>query len=205
MNDAPVSCLGNDPSNLLNCTGTPAAANGNTITTHSLSNAGTGTIGGFIKIERQSPAGAWTDVTMEILNYGIAGRNLIGGGCNDPTPNAILRIERLRDNALAACNYITNQLNAAGAANAGPASLKSTDYWPNALFDPREGLQRDNAPANGNLPLGGVMYYIALDVTNLCRNGSTAPRRMPRGRGPTRLATTASQYISRIAATTATR
>ena len=65
----------------------------------SLSNAGTGPLGGFIKIERQTRDGAWHDVTMEILNYGIGAPKQAGGAlCSDPTPNAIIRLQRLRDN-----------------------------------------------------------------------------------------------------------
>ena len=58
----------------------------------------------------------------------------------------------------------------------------STDYEPNVLFDPREGLMRDTAPAGFNVPLGGVMHYINLDVANLTRwFGAVAPytARMP--------------------------
>ena len=42
-----------------------------------------------------------------------------------------------------------------------------SDCWPNVLFDTREALQRDTAPAGSNVILGGVMYYITLDVANL--------------------------------------
>ena len=67
--------------------------------TDALSSAQTGTIGGFLKIELQDTNKAWRDVTMEILNYGIGGPNLDGPAiCADPTPNAILRFQRLRDN-----------------------------------------------------------------------------------------------------------
>ena len=55
-----------------------------TISTNSVVTQGAAQIGGFIKIERQSSAGVWTDVTLEILNLGIAGRNLEGTDCGDP-------------------------------------------------------------------------------------------------------------------------
>jgi hypothetical protein len=107
---------------------------------------------------------------MEILNYGIAGPNLAGQICADPTPNAILRIERLRDNQI-------NGANGGGCNYAG--STVATDYWPNALFDTREALVRDPDPGGGagNLRLGGVMHYISLDTRNLTRwlNGLVAP------------------------------
>ena len=88
-----------NPNTLPGCTLSNALAAGDyTITTASHSTAGTGTIGGFLKVERQNADTTWTDVTMEILNYGIADRNLIDSGdgtvCGDPTPNAILRIQR---------------------------------------------------------------------------------------------------------------
>jgi hypothetical protein len=108
----------------------------------------------------QDNTGVWRDVTMEILNYGIGERNLAGANCGDPTPNAILRIQRLRDNS-GTCHY-------AGSTNAA-------DYWPQTLFDPREALLRDLAPVDGNgnvlrdVVLGGVMHYVALDVRNLTR------------------------------------
>ena len=159
-----VTCLGwtNQPSlRLTNCTGVPATnAGAGVITTGALQARDSGTIGGFIKIDMQDTTGLWRDVTMEILNYGIGAVNLAGANCGDPTPNAILRIQRLRDNA-GTCHY-------AGTTNAA-------DYWPQTLFDPREGLLRDIAPtdANGNVlrdvMIGGVMHYIALDVRNLTR------------------------------------
>src|SRR5207245_4522597 len=82
-------------------------------------------ITGFIKIEIQigynPPCGKWQDVTQEILKLGIAGRNLNPGlvitsatqfpnepplpglqiapsACADPNPDAIIRLERVRDN-----------------------------------------------------------------------------------------------------------
>ena len=127
--------------------------------TDALSTAQTGTIGGHIKIEEQDANGAWTDITMQILNYGIGGSNLEGQVCADPTPNAILRIQRLRDNGGG-----TPTTNGGGCNYAG--SVNASSYRPNVLFDAREGLQRDVAPAGANVILGGVMYYIAIDATN---------------------------------------
>jgi hypothetical protein len=108
---------------------------------------------------------------MEILNYGISGPNLAAGGaiCADPTPNAILRIQRLRDNTV-------NGANGSGCNYAGSTSAQ--DHWPNVLYDQREALQRDNnVPAANDLRLGGVMHYIALDANNLRRwiLGAEAP------------------------------
>src|SRR5260370_42050217 len=74
---------------------------------------------GFIKIDAQtsygSPCGSYTDVTKEILSLGYAGRNLYPvsltppqlpgrpgaqiapSTCLDPHPNAVIRLERVRD------------------------------------------------------------------------------------------------------------
>jgi hypothetical protein len=156
-----VTCAGYDttlnPQRFQACNVSATIAANASLTTSALSNAGVSTIGGFIKIERQDPAGNWQDVTMEILNWGIAGGNLSGKACGDPTPNAILRIQRLRDNNEAAawpgvsCSY--------------SALFRPVDYWPNVLFDAREAVFRDTAV--GTLRLGGVMHYIALDADNL--------------------------------------
>ena len=63
---------------------------------------GTPLLTGFIKVERQNAAGVWLDVTLEILNLGIASRQWPDPAdglpnCAEPWPNAILRIQRLRD------------------------------------------------------------------------------------------------------------
>jgi hypothetical protein len=151
-----VTCTGNTPVTFTGCNNVPAAVAGDTITTGALSSADTGVIGGYLKIELQDTTAAWRDVTMEILNWGISGPNLAGTPCGDPTPNAIVRIQRLRDNGNAAvCTY-------AGSVNAA-------DHWPNVLFDAREALQRDVNPATTNVILGGVMHYVALDVANLSK------------------------------------
>ena len=76
----------------------PAPANGWVISTNQPLPLNTTQIGGFIKIERQNAAGVWTDVTMEILNLGIADNNQEGELCGDPNPNAVIRLQRHRDN-----------------------------------------------------------------------------------------------------------
>ncbi len=86
-----------------------------TIASNSVQTTGAAQIGGFIKIEKQDSAGVWTDVTMEILNFGIADRNQEGTICNtaspDPNPDAILRFQRLRDNG-GACDYFPEHRSA---------------------------------------------------------------------------------------------
>lgn len=149
--------------NLTGCNVPVDIANLATLTTANHSNAGTGTIGGFLKVERQAADGTWNDVTMEMLNYGMADRNIVlgvgganvgGTSCGDPTPNAIIRLQRLRENNWASCP---------------PSNNVSTDFWPNTLYDTREGVLRDAAPAGGLLALGGVIHYVNLDVQNLAQ------------------------------------
>jgi hypothetical protein len=158
-----VSCTGYEAtpaqvsSRFTGCSGvTASVANGSRFTNHHLTAAGTPNIGGFIKIEKQNTAGVWTDVTATILGYGISGPNLGGGQCADPSPNAILRIQRLRDNAKAVggtCEYA--------------GSPSPSDHWPNVLFDAREALMRDINLHATDVTVGGTMHYIAIDVDNL--------------------------------------
>jgi hypothetical protein len=161
----PANCLGYDtataPKQFKNCTGVAAAPAANAqVSNGHLTDVGTNSMGGYIKIEKQGPEDTWTDVTMEILNLGIgAGSQLAGGAavCTDATaaPNAVLRIQRLRDNG-AACNY--------------SGSTNPADWWPNVLFDTREGNLRDeNATTDMSVEFAGVMHYIGLDVANLKR------------------------------------
>jgi hypothetical protein len=145
------------------------------------------TITGCIKIEYQvNPGGAWVDVTHTILNLGLAGKNInpttgvaapllaslpaaqvaaqgpSGGGvvpvpCVNPSLNAIIRLARVRDNPSVptanGCGTIT-------------AASPSTDFWPNVLYDTREGVDRATAAA-GPITAQGVMNYVELDAKNL--------------------------------------
>ncbi len=157
-----VTCAGNNDAatQFTTCAGiTAAVPAGTTISTNALSNAGTSLINGFIKIEKKDAAGVWSDVTTEILNLGIASKNQWPVPCAgaDPNPTAIIRLQRMRDNADGNCAYYRNSLN-------------SNDYWPNALYDTREGLQRDSTPiASTAIALGGVVHFVELDVSNLRR------------------------------------
>jgi hypothetical protein len=134
---------------------------------------------GYILIERKtnSETGPWVDVTNEILNLGVTGRNQTNGvsevphgntgACGNPAnaapnPNAIIRIQHVRD-VLNAAAFRPCGFDAGGA-----ISTDATDYWPNVLFDPREGALRDSIPENQlNVSLGGLMHYVELDVRNL--------------------------------------
>jgi hypothetical protein len=154
-------------------------------------------IKGFIKIEIQpfSSAGGCTtfrDVTKEILALGYAGRNVYpvngvlpptlpalptsqviegtfpGTPCPEPHPNAVIRLERIRDNP-------SNQAATSGCgtvAAGGVVPLNPTDYWPNVIFDTREGARRGATPPgpyNNMVALGGTMHYVELDIKNLAR------------------------------------
>src|SRR5258705_257358 len=123
-------------------------------------------ITGFIKIDAQtsygSPCGSYTDVTKEILSLGYAGRNLnpvsltppqlpglpgaqIGlSACLDPHPNAVIRLERVRDNPSKFA------ISAGCGVTATIVPPNPSDYWPNALYDTREGYNREPQPALKN-------------------------------------------------------
>jgi hypothetical protein len=79
----------------------------------------------------------------------------------------VIRLERVRDNP---SNYAT----ATGACGVSATSVPPlpSDYWPNALFDTREGYNRETppvAPFNSAVTLGGIMNYIELDVNNAAK------------------------------------
>ena len=170
-------------------------------------------IKGFIKIEIQTaygnPCGTWKDVTLEVLSYGYAGRNVNpwsgltaaqygsnepilglpgaqvgpptgGSACQDVHPNAIIRLERVRDNPANWTNTPPTTNSHCGVTNsATPATqmypTNPADYWPNALFDTREGTLRDVSPTGSlgginysqMVTLGGVMQYVELDAKNV--------------------------------------
>jgi hypothetical protein len=181
----------------MNAAGTtpvPLAASGATGTAYNPADgywqaSGVPIITGYIKIDAQSPygspCGGYIDVTREILGLGYAGRNtnpvslapptlpaLPGAqvppsACPDPHPNAIIRLERVRDNP-------SNYASATGPCGVGAGIVPPlpSDYWPNALFDTREGYNRETPPAapfNSRVTLGGIMNYVELDVNNLSR------------------------------------
>jgi hypothetical protein len=105
-------------------------------------------IDGYIKIEMQDADHNWTDVTSEILNLGMTGRDTTGV-CSDQA-NSILRVQRIKDSP-------SNCSNSNG-----------RKYWPNVLYDAREGNFRDNvSTSQTTVYLGGVIHYIELDVANL--------------------------------------
>ena len=62
--------------------------------------AGTPLLGGFIKIEMQTAPNTWVDVTQEIFDLGITGRNLLVNGCADPSDDAVIRLQRVKDDGI---------------------------------------------------------------------------------------------------------
>ncbi len=160
-----VTCTGTSTSSpngtrFTGCSNVPATTSGASVTyavnTGYRSAAGTGTIGGFIKIEMQDTARVWHDVTNEVLAHGIAGKSLSIGGCAEPNADAIIRLERVRDN-LGTCGTTS--------------SVERQDpltYMPLSLFDTREGVVRDTS-AGTQVYLGGAMHYVMLDVANLSK------------------------------------
>ena len=129
-------------------------------------------------------------MTAEILAFGVTGRNLGNGtmntafngsngqnatanGClgTEPQANAIIRIQRVKDrpSTNSGVNAVTYKYDCA-VTTAGLMSPVSSDYWPLALYDTREGLRRDESATDPtNLYPAGVMYYVELDTNNLAR------------------------------------
>jgi hypothetical protein len=112
------------------------------------------------------------------------------GTCLDPHPNAVIRLERIRDNP-SSVPFASGKLGVpnsnlplrstvAQVCGVDPATgqilagwtPQPSDFWPNALFDTREGYNREPtplAPFNNRVTLGGIMNYVELDVNNLAR------------------------------------
>jgi hypothetical protein len=209
LNTYPAASLGNIPiaESAVGASYSPAPGNG-----YWTSVTNTPLVTGYIKIEIQTAyavapnaCGTYKDVTAEVLAFGITGKNInpsngyatygssflptlpgaqlpyqgTGAACADPSTNAIIRLQRVRDNPS------TGAAHDCGFAASGAASTVASDYWPNALFDTREGNLRDIDPSNyptstvklngvtysyDNMPTpGGVMDYTELDITNLAK------------------------------------
>ena len=122
--------------------------------------AGTALTGGVILINKQDVDGVWSDVTNEILALGVSGKNLWNGSCgNDPHLNAVIRLQRVKEGT-------TTGSGCGSAATSAPR----TDFWPNTLYDAREGLRRDNESTSQNdMYLGGIIHYVEFDVNNYRR------------------------------------
>ncbi|HKM81704.1 MAG TPA: hypothetical protein VJY15_12160 [Candidatus Acidoferrum sp.] len=103
--------------------------------------------------------------------------------CQDPHPWAVIRLQRIRDNPSSVAVQTGNISihnpkisTAAQACGVDPATgtvlagwnPQSYDFWPNVLFDSREGTLRDTLISAANLPtLNGSMQYIEIDGKNL--------------------------------------
>jgi hypothetical protein len=163
VGEDPVSCTSYTTTQLTGCLWNGATLTANDpVYNGSTLGGNRSTIGGFLKIEKQNASGTWSDVTLELLNLGFAGPNLQGNPCLDPTPNAVLRIQRLRDSGLGAGGCT-------GAASTNyAASTNGLDYYPNMLFDAREGNTR-LLGTGADMNLGGLFSYIALDADNFRR------------------------------------
>ena len=157
-----ISCTGWTANALTGCSSVPAAG---AVTTNVKSNAGISVLGGYLKIERGNTDGSYTDITSEILSYGIGANNIAGTFCGgaanwNPSPNAIVVLQRLRDN-VGGCPY--------NVANGG--ALDPANWWPQSLYDTREGLFRDDDPNTSatGVYYGGVMYYVSINAQNLAK------------------------------------
>lgn len=173
VGEDPVTCTGFTINTLTGCSWSTAAsaalAANDPVVTGATTTAGTPLLHGFIRIEKQNAAGVWSDVTMEILNLGFAAPNQQGAACGDPTPNAVIRLMRIRDSGMAAGTGCTTG-NTAYA-----TSLSDKNFWPNTLFDAREGSTRLLGTGAG-MTVGGLFSYVALDVDNFRRwVGGTIP------------------------------
>ncbi|HUO34652.1 MAG TPA: hypothetical protein VMU43_06650 [Candidatus Acidoferrum sp.] len=96
--------------------------------------------------------------------------------CYDPSPKAVIRLARLRPNPTTYNDdntYCGNEPNAKYTTGTKYPSTYGKDYWPNALFDTREGTLRDTGSTagtnttTGNPTPAGAMHYVELDVANL--------------------------------------
>lgn len=171
VGEDPVTCTGfQHPTNVANaatqltgCTwpsGTTLNLN-DAVYTGATTSSGTRLVHGFIKIEKQDDDGNWTDVTAEILALGFSDANQQGSICADPTPDAVIRLQRFRDNGLIGTNACSGT-----ATTTYHTSRAGLDFWPLNLYDAREGSNRPNLTG---MNAGGLISYVALDVRNFRR------------------------------------
>jgi PilX N-terminal len=85
--------------------------------------------------------------------------------CTDPSPNAIIRLARVRDNP----SWIG--LGTGCGTGTVPGALGTgylgTDFWPLALYDTREAIYRQADVNPAPVYAAGVMNYVELDAANL--------------------------------------
>jgi hypothetical protein len=124
-----------------------------------------------MRLSNSSPANNW----VTGLAYNAAGYYLndtvwstapaaaLPAGCAEPHPDAIIRIQRIRDD---------HAPNSTTCGNTTPAQAfpRAIDLIPNVLFDPREGNLRGGiALTTAFAYMGGVMHYVELDIRNIAR------------------------------------
>jgi Tfp pilus assembly protein PilX len=110
--------------------------------------------------------------------------------CPDGHPLAIIRLQRIRDNP-SFPGADTSLGGVCGTTTVGTVTtinaISGDDFWPNVLYDAREGLMNNNTPPNVTLnssglnapnnnvlydnmvALGGVMQYVELDMKNVAK------------------------------------
>lgn len=146
-------------------------------------------IDGWLSVEMQQRDGVWVDVTREILSLGFIGRRLSvsdngpandavdatlqasqflnpdpNSACEQPHPDAILRFQRTRDTEWGATPTCGHDNATKVLTGANPERR----YWPNVMYDAREGARRDSvSAAELRMWWSGVMHYVELDVNNL--------------------------------------
>ena len=137
---------------------------------------GLGISGRNLADANQALASRWNkvpDTAVPALPFGnwppVAGS---GDICAEPHPNAIIRLQRVRDIPinLAPCGVDMNG-DGVGDITGNPTSVSPNehDYWPNTLYDTREAQTRDGLADTTDLTLSGVIHYVELDVNNLRR------------------------------------
>ena len=138
------------------------------------------------QIGPQNASAYWANGTMTAVSTPGAAKS-----CMDPHPNAIIRLERIRDNpsSLWPSYVVTGALKSSNPGKNVPSqapinvvcgvdpttkTLEGTwvpypqDFWPNVLFDTREGELREDTMSAANRPtLNGSMSYIEIDGKNL--------------------------------------
>jgi hypothetical protein len=153
---APIALTATLPTGYTASTSTPPFALADSTATGVLVPDGTPLLGGYLKIEKQTSSGTWVDVTLEILNLGIAGPQQNPTTCTATNANAVLRLQRLADSS--SCTTTAADL------------IKPRKYVAQTLFDAREGKLVDvQTTSQAYVQLGGVIHYIELDVTNLSK------------------------------------
>jgi hypothetical protein len=99
--------------------------------------------------------------------------------CTNLSTNAVIRLARVRDNpSSGATGFNASTANPCGTTPTTAATIHGTDFWPNVLYDSREGELVDiTGTTSGSPTLAGAMYYVELDVANLakCLTATAAP------------------------------